>query len=312
MSLITGQKQLSLAPGGQERARAQAPQAPGGAAGAAADPATQAKLKKACQMFEAQFLKQLWKEMRKSIPKNGLIYGGQGEEMFTDMLDQAVSDKFVAGGSMGIATMLEEQLGRQRLRSPHRKGVGPLRGAPSGQTAQEMEASLAQAGEAPPASAAAHSWTRGNIVPPLGSYGRPRAALGDYQPPVQGVVTSGFGPRVHPITGEERDHHGLDLAAPAGTPVSASRSGVVSFAGGSGDYGNLVVLEHPDGSSTYYGHLQSVQVKPGQKLDQGQQLGTVGSTGLATGPHLHFEVRDRLGQPVDPQPLLAKGLNLAT
>jgi murein DD-endopeptidase MepM/ murein hydrolase activator NlpD len=85
----------------------------------------------------------------------------------------------------------------------------------------------------------------------------------------------------------------------------------VTFAGQSGDYGNLIIVEHQGGASTYYAHLQSLGVKAGQAVEQGQRIGAVGSTGLATGPHLHFEVRDPLGRPVDPQPLLAKGLNLA-
>jgi len=256
----------------------------------------QAKLRQACQLFEAQFLKMLWKEMRKTVPQTGLIHGGQAEQMFTDMLDQAVADNSVkAGRSMGIAAMLEKQLSRERVRRPS----GGLPGA-------NLAPPLASTVPSTPAPS-----VRG-LIPPAGRYPAAGAAAGEYQMPVQGVVSSGFGEREHPITGEERAHNGLDLAAPAGTPVGAAKAGTVSFAGPAGDYGNLVVIDHTGGGSTYYGHLQSVGVKAGQNLEQGQELGKVGATGLATGPHLHFEVRDSLGRAVDPQPLLAKGLNLAT
>ncbi|MBI5521250.1 MAG: peptidoglycan DD-metalloendopeptidase family protein [Desulfarculus sp.] len=215
--------------------------------------------------------------------------------MFTDLLDQAVADSSVKGRSMGIAQMLEKQLSRERVQRP------------SGQ--------LPSPGLAPPLTStlpATPAPTVKGLIPPAGRYPAGAASLGEYQMPVQGVVSSTFGEREHPITGEERAHNGLDLAAPAGTPVSAAKAGVVSFAGAAGDYGNLVIVDHPGGGSTYYAHLQSTGVKAGQALKQGQDLGKVGSTGLATGPHLHFEVRDGLGQAVDPQPLLAKGLNLAT
>ncbi len=269
------------------------------AAQAAADPQArareQAKLRQACQLFEAQFLKMLWKEMRKTVPKSGLIDGGQAEQMFTDLLDQSVADQSVKGHSMGIAAMLEKQLSQERIQRP------------SGQMpSKSLAPPLASTLPSTPAPS-----VRG-IIPPLGGYSTPSIGAGDYQMPVQGQLTSAFGEREHPITGEERFHNGLDLGAPAGTPVRAAKAGTVSFAGPSGDYGNLIIVDHPGGGSTYYAHLQSLGVKAGQSVEQGQQIGAVGATGLATGPHLHFEVRDGLGRPVDPQPLLAKGLSLAT
>lgn len=132
----------------------------------------------------------------------------------------------------------------------------------------------------------------------------------DYHPPIQGEVTSTFGLRVHPVSGEVRPHRGLDLAAPEGTPFKAARAGVVRFAGPYGEYGNLVVVEHDDGSQAYYGHCRSIKTSTGQRVAQGQTLGQVGMTGLATGPHLHFEVRDAAGSAVDPLPLVAGGLGL--
>ena len=124
----------------------------------------------------------------------------------------------------------------------------------------------------------------------------------------QARVSSTFGMRVHPVTGELKQHNGLDLAAPEGTPVAAAAAGQVVFAGEEDGYGNLVILEHPDGRRTYYGHLAEIMVSEGQKVSSGEQVATVGSTGLSTGPHLHFEVRDREGTPVDPWPAVAGSL----
>ena len=104
-------------------------------------------------------------------------------------------------------------------------------------------------------------------------------------------ITSRFGRRFHPILRKWRMHHGVDYAAPIGTPVFAVGEGVVKFAGWRGGYGKLVIIKHPKGFETRYGHLSYIAVKPGQHVNQGQFIGRVGSTGLSTGPHLHFEVR---------------------
>jgi hypothetical protein len=115
-------------------------------------------------------------------------------------------------------------------------------------------------------------------------------------------TTSAFSvARFHPILRLWRAHTGIDYGAPVGTPVRITADGVVEFAGVRGGYGNLVLVRHGDGLSTYYGHLQSFSrgLKAGMAVRQGDILGTVGMTGLATGPHLHYELR-KLGQPFDP------------
>ncbi|MDQ1496678.1 MAG: hypothetical protein QOI86_18, partial [Actinomycetota bacterium] len=103
--------------------------------------------------------------------------------------------------------------------------------------------------------------------------------------PVQGVLTSGFGPRWG------RMHTGIDIAAPAGTPIHAAKAGEVIYAGWLNGYGNTVVLDHGDGIATLYGHQSRLGSTEGQTLNQGDVLGFVGSTGHSTGNHLHFEVR---------------------
>jgi len=109
-------------------------------------------------------------------------------------------------------------------------------------------------------------------------------------------ISSGFSKgRFHPILKIRRPHHGLDYAAAFGTPVSTVGDGTVLFAGRKGSYGNMVIIKHPNGWKTTYGHLSKIAkgIKKGRRVEQGQMIGNVGSTGLATGPHLHYELRIR-------------------
>jgi murein DD-endopeptidase MepM/ murein hydrolase activator NlpD len=112
-------------------------------------------------------------------------------------------------------------------------------------------------------------------------------------------VTSGFKLRFHPILQTWRAHLGVDYAAPTGTPVRSVGQGVVDVAGNQGGFGNVVMVKHASGQTTVYAHLSRIHVKRGQSVAQGQTLGLVGSTGWATGPHLHFEFRVN-GQHKDP------------
>jgi murein DD-endopeptidase MepM/ murein hydrolase activator NlpD len=117
--------------------------------------------------------------------------------------------------------------------------------------------------------------------------------------PVPGGVTSGFGVRVHPVTGETRMHTGIDLHADQGDPIKAAAGGTVAFAGVRSGYGNTVIIDHGNQYATLYGHASKLLVSTGEKVSAGETIALVGATGLATGPHLHFEVRI-LGVPVNP------------
>jgi len=117
--------------------------------------------------------------------------------------------------------------------------------------------------------------------------------------PCAAPITSGFGWRMHPILGYERFHSGIDFGADYGTLIAAADSGTVIFAGWYGGYGTAVIIDHGNGITTLYGHTSELYVTEGQTVQRGQAIATVGSTGLSTGPHLHFEVR-QAGEPVDP------------
>jgi murein DD-endopeptidase MepM/ murein hydrolase activator NlpD len=118
-------------------------------------------------------------------------------------------------------------------------------------------------------------------------------------------ITSGFGVRSHPVYGYSREHTGVDYAAPTGTPVRTIGDGTVSFAGVQSGYGNVIQIKHRNGKdSTLYAHLSRIDVKVGDNVMQGETVGAVGSTGVSTGPHLHFEFRIN-DTPQDPTEVLA-------
>lgn len=119
--------------------------------------------------------------------------------------------------------------------------------------------------------------------------------------PVNGVMTSTFGPRKHPILGTVRIHKGVDWAAPVGTPIEAAFDGEITFQGDGGSYGNLVKISHGNGRETRYAHMQKFAIAAGvgTKVKAGDIIGYIGTTGLSTGPHLHFELYQN-GEAIDP------------
>ncbi|MFO0416753.1 MAG: M23 family metallopeptidase [Pseudomonadota bacterium] len=122
-------------------------------------------------------------------------------------------------------------------------------------------------------------------------------------------ASSDYGTRKHPINRKRRHHHdGIDLAAPKGAIIRSIAAGRVVYADPHGGYGNLVVIKHRAGVTSHYGHCESLKVHPGQLVEAGQIIATVGSTGASTGPHLHFEIRKE-GVPQNPERYLP-GLDL--
>ena len=146
--------------------------------------------------------------------------------------------------------------------------------------------------ETPDSGAAAYS--TGSFIFPVASYT---------------YISSRFGERIHPITGELKNHNGMDIASNMGTTVYAADGGRIVLAEWYGGYGNCIMIEHGNGYKTLYGHLSVIGVKNGQTVSQGDVIGQVGSTGNSTGPHLHFEVYLNGGR-IDPEQFYS-GLNIS-
>lgn len=121
----------------------------------------------------------------------------------------------------------------------------------------------------------------------------------EYITPLHGTVSSNFGYREHPVEGEERFHYGVDLAADKGTPICCFADGTVRAVGESSSYGKYCVIDHGNGLDTLYAHCDKITVSSGSALRMGEKLGEVGETGMATGPHLHFELH-KDGNYLDP------------
>ena len=121
-----------------------------------------------------------------------------------------------------------------------------------------------------------------------------------FRNPAEGIKTSGYGYRIHPIKKVRLFHAGVDIGGNAGKPVRSAASGKVTFAGKKGAYGNCVIIKHKHGYSTTYAHLKEIRCKKGQQVKTGEKIGTVGSTGLSTGPHLHFEIKQN-GRYINPE-----------
>jgi murein DD-endopeptidase MepM/ murein hydrolase activator NlpD len=237
----------------------------------------QADLKKVAQEFEAVFIAQLLKIMRETIEESGMEgSGGFGKSIYTDLFDQEVALSMASRGALGIGDIIYRNL------------------TGNGAAADQDLASTAQSG-----------WKTSrpesenlNTLSPSDAADSAREISIPFLP-VNAPVSSNFGMRNDPFTGKQRFHKGIDIAAPAGTPVAAALPGKVISAGYERGYGNTVLVEHDGGLQTRYGHLASINVKAGDTVTSENVIGRVGSTGRSTGAHLHFEVI-RMGTQVDP------------
>jgi murein DD-endopeptidase MepM/ murein hydrolase activator NlpD len=156
------------------------------------------------------------------------------------------------------------------------------------------------------------SLTVREAVAALDRFREARRAMDDvpiHQPVNTSLISSNFGARKDPFTGQSAFHSGIDFPAPSGTPVKSAGSGVVTFVGWKGDYGNVVEVTHLSGLISRYPHLSKALVQQGDRVEADMEIALVGSTGRSTGPHLHFELRDQNGA-IDPAPYLAVGKRL--
>lgn len=177
--------------------------------------------------------------------------------------------------------------------------------AAAGTLRQWLAAKLFNVGAPPPAGVSSSPFSSGPPAADTGgkTVGRAKGTPALAAPVASPRVTSGFGMRTHPITGQRRHHDGVDLAGAVGDPVRAAAPGRVTWSGPRGGYGLLVEIDHGGGWATRYAHLSRAAVPVGATVETSQLIGHVGATGQVTGPHLHFELR-RDGTPVDPAPAM--------
>jgi murein DD-endopeptidase MepM/ murein hydrolase activator NlpD len=265
-----------------ESARAQQLQAQLSSGGRAA-PGKSQDVKTTATELASLFVAQMLQAMRRTIPKSGILDQGFAHDTYVSLFDQEIARHVAQREDLGLTALLQRQL---QGPDPDRQIPGrPSSGLPR-----------------PPAvSSAAQKATA------LDAY-RQQATPTDsmFITPVAGQHTSSFGWRVHPIDHDERWHGGMDIAAPAGTPVRAAAAGQVVFSGTQPGYGNVVIIQHAEGYATLYAHNTENLAPVGTSVSQGQSIATVGSTGRATGPHVHFEVQ-KDGQRLDPAPFLEAG-----
>jgi murein DD-endopeptidase MepM/ murein hydrolase activator NlpD len=233
--------------------------------------ADRAQIKLLAQQFEAMLMTQMLREMRRSMLDDDQEEkeNGFGVETMTDTADAELGSALSRAGGIGLTSNL--------LKAFERQIAG---------TSQSIESSAA--GNTSGASAQSEA-VESPIPKPL--------QVSDVTVPAR--VSSRFGWRQDPLTGEASFHQGVDLAVAYGRDVKAAADGVVSFAGVQNGYGNTVVIDHQDGRQTRYAHLSQELVRAGDAVTEGQVLGKSGNSGRSTGPHLHFEVLVN-GKPVDP------------
>jgi murein DD-endopeptidase MepM/ murein hydrolase activator NlpD len=233
--------------------------------------ADRAQIKLLAQQFEAMLTTQMLREMRRSMLDDDQEEkeNGFGVETMTDTADAELGSALSKAGGIGLTSGLLKAFERQ------------IAGA-----SQSIDSSTA--GNTSSVSAQPEV-IESPIPKPL--------QVGDVTAPAR--VSSRFGWRQDPLTGEASFHQGVDLAVAYGRDVKAAADGVVSFAGVQNGYGNTVVIDHQDGRQTRYAHLSQELVRAGDAVTEGQVLGKSGNSGRSTGPHLHFEVLVN-GKPVDP------------
>ncbi|MBI4686805.1 MAG: peptidoglycan DD-metalloendopeptidase family protein [Nitrospirae bacterium] len=267
-------------------------------------------IKAVAKEMEALFAYELIKAMREAS-KNSLFGKGLGNDAYTSMFDMEIAKVFAESGQLGLKEMLLKGLNKIQ-NSEYRIQTADLTDKTE---CQSIKVSECQSKSTEPrtqntdTTAQRHRGTEaqstGGIGQDLNPIPNPKSLIPELNMPVDGAVSSDFGMRKHPIYGDMRFHHGMDIAAPEGTDIYPIKSGKVIFSGIQGGYGNTVIIEHGDGFVSKYAHNSINRVKDGDIVDASTVIGQVGSTGTSTGPHLHFEVRHN-GESINPYTLIAK------
>lgn len=261
--------------------------------------------------FESMLMLQMIRQMRQSLLDEEEQVDGLGNETLTDTIDGELSRALSASGGLGFAKWFAANLSNASTAELGTQGdrrVDGLTSVPVGTppvlpTAADVARPTAapSIGATLPASSPEASGPSARPVstPPGAGSGAHPGAEAPFQLPASGEVTSSFGLRADPFHGRTRLHSGVDIRAAYGRSVASVAEGEVTFAGERGGYGQMVVVRHEGGVETRYAHLSAIDVHVGDRVQGGEVLGRSGSSGRATGPHLHFEVVQQ-GRHVDP------------
>lgn len=236
----------------------------------------EAALRQAARQLEGVFVKLMFEEMAKTVGDAGLFPKAPGSDMYEQWFRGAVAEQWTAAGGTGLGDDIAASLGA----SERNTGLGELRSALRAASGK-VEALDERRESRSPVDAA------------------PKTV----QWPVPGAISSGFGPRQHPVSGHADDHRGVDIAVPVGTPVRVPYAGRVHEVGESSALGRYVVVEHEGGYRSVFGHLSEAPLRVGEPVRAGDVVAKSGNTGRSTGPHLHYGLY-RNGRAVDPTPHL--------
>jgi murein DD-endopeptidase MepM/ murein hydrolase activator NlpD len=270
-------------------------------AGAGVGSSVPASVDEAARAFEAQFIYQMLRQMRASMSMDG-EEKGYGADTLGSTVDLELATQISRNGGIGFARMMEAAIRGTSagVRSADPAAAGVRSAVPSAEVPGAGSASYSPAAGAAVAAALdslnlepVHAAPHVALAHPAPHSALSHVALRTPDDPAalfNAAVTSPFGWRNDPFSGARKFHGGVDLAMAYGADVPAAEDGRVVVAESEGRYGNTVVLEHASGAQTRYAHLSEILVRPGDTVPAGYTLGRAGSSGAATGPHLHFEV----------------------
>ncbi|MBI5639116.1 MAG: peptidoglycan DD-metalloendopeptidase family protein [Nitrospirae bacterium] len=242
-------------------------------------------LKAVAKEMESLFAYEMIKAMRNTADKTSGS-SGFGKDTYMSMFDMEIARLFAERGT-GLKEFLLKGMNRKDNNASETEGIKPL--PPDLQPEKEESVTPALNSGTGAATEGRKPETLQNLDSPF---------------PVHGKVSSGYGMRKHPVYGINRFHRGIDIAAAEGSDIYPVNSGKVIFSGEEAGYGNVVIIDHGDGLISKYAHNKANLVAYGDEVTRDTVIAQVGSTGLCTGPHLHFEVRQG-GKSVDPLKTLA-------
>lgn len=261
------------------------------------------ELKKATQEFEAVFIGYMLKVMRSTVEPADDEGGALGKDVYLSMFDQEIALQMARSSSLGIGEMMYRQL-EQTVKESKTLSGNPLSEAAPPLPASQVPTNFENSGPGQPELPTDHHGQETTMETDTET---PTA----WSAPAEGRLSSTFGKRADPLTQATRFHRGIDIAAPAGTPIRAAQSGTVVFSGHLNGYGNTIILEHAGGYRTLYGHASRNLVKEGEMISAEQVIGEVGSSGRSTGTHLHFELQ-KGGERIDPREFLLASVRPAS